>query len=299
MFSLISKARKLELPVDIQLELFDQLVGPILLYGCEIWGFDNLSQIEKFHLKFCKQLLRLKSNTANCMVYGETGRNELRATIEKRMIIFWYKIANSKNHKLSNIIYRLTRSLHDKGIYQSPWLVKIKSILDNVGLSYLWNYDLSLVNQSWLKSNLDMKLSDIFIQNWNEVVDKNSHCTNYRIFKTSLQIEKYITTLDLNDRISLCKFRCGNYKLPIITGRYDGTPKEDRLCPLCNNQQLGDEFHYLLECPSLSVERQMYLKPYYWHRPNTLKMNSLLNTQKDSELINLAKFCRCIMKKFD
>ena len=35
-------------------------VTPILLYGCEIWGFSKLDIIEKVHLKFCKLSLNLK-----------------------------------------------------------------------------------------------------------------------------------------------------------------------------------------------------------------------------------------------
>jgi hypothetical protein len=37
------------------------MVKPILLYGCEVWGFSNNDIIEKVHLKFCKLLLHLKS----------------------------------------------------------------------------------------------------------------------------------------------------------------------------------------------------------------------------------------------
>ena len=40
MFSVLKRSRELELPIDLQLELFDSLVLPILLYGCEIWGFE-------------------------------------------------------------------------------------------------------------------------------------------------------------------------------------------------------------------------------------------------------------------
>ena len=45
MFSLITKSRRLALPVDIQCELFDKIVVPILLYGSEVWGYSNLLQI--------------------------------------------------------------------------------------------------------------------------------------------------------------------------------------------------------------------------------------------------------------
>ena len=69
LFSLLSKAVKLRLPVDIVVQLFDQLVKPILLYGCEVWGFENSTQIELFHRQFCKRLLKLNKHlTVWCMV---------------------------------------------------------------------------------------------------------------------------------------------------------------------------------------------------------------------------------------
>ena len=52
MFSLIAKAQlRLNLPIDIVVELYDQLVLPILLYGSEIWGFSVISAIEVIYIK--------------------------------------------------------------------------------------------------------------------------------------------------------------------------------------------------------------------------------------------------------
>ena len=42
MFSLLKKARDLLLPIDLQIELFQKTVKPILLYGCEVWGLGIL-----------------------------------------------------------------------------------------------------------------------------------------------------------------------------------------------------------------------------------------------------------------
>ena len=53
MFSLLKKWRQFDIPVDLMLELFDKSVVPILLYGCEVWGFENIDIIERIHLKFC------------------------------------------------------------------------------------------------------------------------------------------------------------------------------------------------------------------------------------------------------
>jgi hypothetical protein len=50
MFSLIKKSRQLGLDVDVQLQLFDSLILPIVLYGCEAWGFKKVDILERLHL---------------------------------------------------------------------------------------------------------------------------------------------------------------------------------------------------------------------------------------------------------
>ncbi len=72
MFALLTQARNLNLDTDVQLHLFDSMVLPIALYGCEIWGCINTDIIEKLHVQFCKMLLKVKKSTSTCMVYGGT-----------------------------------------------------------------------------------------------------------------------------------------------------------------------------------------------------------------------------------
>ena len=43
----------------------------------------------------------------------------------------------------------------------------------------------------------------------------------------------------------ITKFRCSNCKLPIETGRWSMTPREERICHLCN-VGLGTEFHFFI-----------------------------------------------------
>jgi hypothetical protein len=59
MFSVIKKSRAKQLPVDVQLHLFDTMVMPIVIYGCEIWGHENIELIEKLQLKFFRYILHL------------------------------------------------------------------------------------------------------------------------------------------------------------------------------------------------------------------------------------------------
>ena len=88
MLCLISKARKLKLPVDIQLQLFDSRTCPILLYECEVWGCENIMLIEKLHRKCCKILLGVNNRTHTSIVCGELGQFPLNIKINSRLLNF-------------------------------------------------------------------------------------------------------------------------------------------------------------------------------------------------------------------
>ena len=74
MFAIIKKGRRLHLGMDIMLKLFDSCVVPVLLYGCEVWGFEETSLLDKVHSRFCKIMLKFTKYKRNAMVYGELGR---------------------------------------------------------------------------------------------------------------------------------------------------------------------------------------------------------------------------------
>ena len=55
------------------------------------------------------------------------------------MINFWHSIINGSENKLTFSLYKLLRALSKKGLYHSPWLLKIKNILNETGMSYMWD----------------------------------------------------------------------------------------------------------------------------------------------------------------
>jgi len=126
--------------IKCQLELFDCMVKPIILYGCETWGFGSNEIIERLHLKFCQLLLHLKTSTPDYMVYGELRRYPISIDIKVRMITFWCKLIMGKQSKLSHICYKL---LYNNNFIRdgfSLWIKNIQDILNKSGLSYIWLY---------------------------------------------------------------------------------------------------------------------------------------------------------------
>ena len=96
MFKLLKKGRKLFLNIDVMLKLFDATVLPILLYGSDVWGYNNRDIVKRLHLKFCKILLRVKKSTTSAMVYGELDRLPLSMQVQSRFLNFWFKLTYDK-----------------------------------------------------------------------------------------------------------------------------------------------------------------------------------------------------------
>ena len=119
MFSLVRKARKLFLPIDLQLHLFDSMITPILLYGSEVWGCENVDVIDQFYLKFCKSLLDVKQTTPSVMVYGELGTIPLHLKIKSQVLNFWYRIIGGKKDKNCYKLYQLMHYLHVNDLFHS------------------------------------------------------------------------------------------------------------------------------------------------------------------------------------
>ena len=59
---------KIDREIDTKLHLFDVMIKPILLYGCEVWGYQNSEQIEIFLRNFLRRVLRIRNSASKAMV---------------------------------------------------------------------------------------------------------------------------------------------------------------------------------------------------------------------------------------
>lgn len=295
MYSLLSRVRKLDLPFDIIIDLYNKMVLPVLLYGCELWGYGNLEVIERVQLKFFKSLYYLKRSTPNFMIYGEFGIFPLRIEIQSRMISFWTKLLNYHNNKLSSVMYMILLSLNRQEI-KNAWILEVKNILVQCGMSGFW--DLQVVNNpKWLKEAVKLKLKDIFINSWFNTMEASRSGANYCLFKENFESESYLRKLDFNQARSLLAFRTRNHKLPVEITRWNKNINiimSDK-CVLCN-QDKGDEFHVLLSCRTLMSSRKQYLPTWCNKRPNILKYKKLMQSQNIKVLRNLSAFIKIILQ---
>lgn len=299
MHLLLIKVNNSDLPIDLTLKLFDHTVLPILTYGSEVFGFENLDMIESVHSDFLRKITRARKSTPMYILYGELGRYPISVTIKSKMVSFWTRLLKGDKNKLSYKIYTYMLSVENSDF---KWITEIKKTLNTVGKTYIWNEQ---ANNARISPNLHkmvkQTLIDQFIQNWDSQLLLSNKGAVYKSFKTTFGLEPYFKILPQKFCLTFFKFRSANHKFPIETGRWDGTILNDRKCTLCNNGTLGSEEHYLLQCTYFTQLRQTYLGDYV-HISNTsisICFARLLTCTSRSFLINICNFLYKIMRHFE
>ena len=297
MFYILQKSNEYCLSIEYRLKLFDAIVVPILLYGCEIWGFENINILENVHIQFLRYLAHVRKSTPVYMLYGEFGRKPLLLTISLRIICFWARLLTGKTSKLSVQIYQLLFYDYTYCGTQHKWIIHVRDIFYKLGLNNIW--DKQMFNSiTRLKALVKQRLSDQFLQNWQSDISKSNKGLTYRIFKDSLVFETYFNILDKSLSNIFLRFRIANHFLPIETGRWSNILYQNRKCIYCDTNDVGDEFHYLFICTKCSEERHKYIHKYYINKPNVYKFKQLFNCKKIGTLKQLCKFIIIINKQF-
>ena len=176
----VEKKINFNLPYDVMIDLYEKLIIQIILYGSEIWGYEESKQVQVVYNDFLKRILKLNKSTSTCMVYGELGVKSVSEYIENRMVNFWFRLATGNDNKISTMLYKMIKGMYTQNTYLSPWLDKIKKLLDYNGMSNLFEGPGS-VNYIWFKEAFKLRLNDVNRQKWQEEVKNSPACLTYRI----------------------------------------------------------------------------------------------------------------------
>ena len=193
-YSLITRIKQLNLTVEVSIELFEKLVIPILLYGSEIWGYEDPKILQIMFSKTMRRFLNLHKTTPMCMINGELGLKEIGEYIDNRMINFWCNIATGNESKISSVLYKWIKSQNDKNSYKSVWIQKVKTTLNNSQMPYMFD---TIIKEckNWFKIITKTRLEEFYAKRWSETVHNNSSCLNYRAMTLSKRTQNYVSKL--------------------------------------------------------------------------------------------------------
>ena len=183
--------------------------------------------------------------------------------------------------------------------FPCQWIYFLKATFENAGHGNIWIDQGRRLSLNQILRVMKAKISDINLQNWRAKSWENRICTNYRIFKDDLEMEKYFELLDHKDAVILSRFRCRSHNLPVNKSRFDASVTDGTHCPLCISNDIGDEYHYIFVCSFFHDLRHTYLpKNLLKGRVSTLNMNKLFNLSNACQLRKLSKFVNIIMSYF-
>jgi hypothetical protein len=275
------------------LHLFDHLIKPIILYGCEIWGpckintpieareYDHWKMIrtkfplehnmantnnlyEKLHLKMCRSILGVNKKNSNVGIYGELGRYPLYVDIVKQCQRYIHHLDNNTQNTLLQKVYNSYTESNNSS-QNSPNITNFSNTV-----SKLCDDDANITMGVGTKTKATtLKLQQRYREYWGLHVKTtesrsgigSNKLRTYSLFKNTFQREPYINlSCTRHFRSNLAKFRLSAHKLKIETGRYNSknsyVPPSQRICCNCDMGRVEDEEHFLTECPKYNVERE-------------------------------------------
>ena len=169
------------------------MVNPIMNYGSEIWGFHKAPDIERVHTRFLKQLLGVRQQTTNAAVYGELCRFPFIIIRKIRILKYWFRIVK----KPGSLMHKVFMLKGENGSYLNDWAKHVKSLLDNLGFSFLWN------DQNITKLQLEsviQRVYDSFYQQWYSEINTSSKLVTYKRIKEHFEFERYLECVINNKR---------------------------------------------------------------------------------------------------
>ena len=95
-FHYVVKSMKIFL-TETLLSLFDTYVSSILNYGCEVWWYHKVDDVEKVHISNLKRILKVWKSAVNYMVYCELGRFPMYIERYCRILRYWFKLFSTDN----------------------------------------------------------------------------------------------------------------------------------------------------------------------------------------------------------
>ena len=311
--NVIFKNKRME--VDKIFNVFDSLVTPVALYGCEFWlplvlpkkcfsSCQNLLSFwkdfscEKNNQKCARITLSVNRKTSRLAVLGELGRYPL--LIKALSHCLNYKMSllrpNSQQSSLLRDVIHEMKTMTSRS--SDCWLSRVDKIQKLLNIPDRPNFVRVQGQNSkkYVQSKFDKFWSDN-LNSWGynrgnpDQTDHNKLRT-YRLFKSSFTKEPYIDLVrNRNQRAFLTRLRVGSHLLNIERGRWTRpvTPVEHRICSYCapsssastsprsrpTTSSIDDEYHFLMNCSRFKDVRDSGFQDISLILPNFANLSTM------------------------
>ena len=251
---LLCAISRFNIPVNTAKSLFHTLIAPIILYNAENWitlsdkklqsltlesalGDSNNPKVNTIHKKFLKHILGVNKSSPTLAVMGETGEIPLLIKAYRLTINFWYRIHALPDETL------VKKALLENTNMRSNWIRTIEKLLIIFEIQFSENKTKFKANN---KKVCHLKYKEYWRNNLMNLDTPRLYF--YKKLKNSFGYEHYLDMENFHWRKSISKLRCSSHILQIEKGRHINQPREERLCKLCDMNEMETEDHLLIRC---------------------------------------------------
>lgn len=281
-------------------DLFDKLVLPILTYSCEVWGFHQSEAIERVHREFMRSILKVKATTMNEFLYGELGRLPLCYIRYARIVKYWFKIVESSENRLIKQVYLVQKRHFETNDRVINWVSLVKDLLCRYGFGNVWLQQ-GVGNVDVFLTCFKQRMKDIYCQVWNNHIQESRKAITYKHIVQSFKPQFYLTNIPrVQYKYAMVNLRLRNNRLRVETGSWTGpgaTTYHQRLCLMCEENQIEDEYHFVMVCVYYAELRCLHIPRYYRARPSMQKFVNLMTTENIKLLNKLSTFVYKALQK--
>jgi len=282
-FSLKRTVNDKAVNTSTMLRLFDSLVKPVSMYGCQIWlpatgALKNMAKlqskqyslpqavskdpIEITHLKMLKWLLGVHKKANNNFCYGDTGRLPWAISSLPQCVKYFTRVSLSCNDP-KDPTYLLYHTFQEQKLlnlqWYNTWNNVISEAADNSSFQDPSNVSLpSMVRNYW---------ENTFIRQWSLSLEKQSKMSFYRSIKPEFGEASYLKLKRKDYMSEIARLRSSSHDLNVERGRYilsyQPVNKACRFCccndtdiltmlqelPMAEPLILESEEHVLTTCP--------------------------------------------------
>ena len=154
---------------------------------------------------------------------------------------------------------------------------------------------LHLIGKDTIISLVRNKLEDHFKEKFRKEIGNSSRLALYSSIKDDFkEEEQYVSDVKYYEyRSAVAKFKISAHTFPIEKGRWRSVPRDQRLCPLCLGNLIGDEKHYIFHC---TIHKLVGIRKYVVKELHKSNLQSYFNDAAFSELTRMIFKGTCRMK---
>ena len=266
-------------------KLYESCVCPIMEYSSGVWGYDQYNKLDTIQNRASRVFLGVHRFAPLLALEGDMGWMSTRYRRWINILRLWNRLTTLNMDRITNHVF-----INDFYLAQSG----DDNLCANVYRIF------SCINEEDLFYNrvpcdiysVANKLMHLQEEKWKNALISKPKLRFYRKFKSCLEVEKYVKyNLTSSQRSVTAQFRAGILPLHIETGRFRNTKLEDRICTLCNMNDVESEIHFLFDCPCYVNIRQTWLEHIF---ECCCKFNNLIVEEKLRLLFD--QFHRCTAK---